>query len=293
MADLKTTTRELLRCGAPIQDMNVVRKHLSAIQGGRLAAACRAPVTALVISDVTGDDPTHVASGPCAPDPTTFQDARDILRRYEIRAPKAVVERLVRGAKGDIPETPKPGNRIFKRVENRVIATAQQSLRAAAKFFIGHDIHPAVLGDSVTGEAREVAKVYGALAREIRQHGMPWEPPVALISGGETTVTVRGKGRGGRNCEFLLALAQDLNGMDGIHALACDTDGIDGTEDNAGALLAPDSPRRAAGMKLDAAKLLEDNDGYGYFSALDDLVVTGPTRTNVNDFRVILVTSDG
>jgi hydroxypyruvate reductase len=290
MADLRTTTRELLRCGAPIQDMNVVRKHLSAIQGGRLAAACRAPVTALVISDVTGDDPTHVASGPCAPDPTTFQDARDILRRYEIKAPKAVVEHLARGAKGDIPETPKPGNRIYKRVENRVIANAQQSLQAAAKFFIAHDIHPAVLGDSVTGEAREVAKVYGALAREIRQHGMPWGPPVALISGGETTVTVRGKGRGGRNCEFLLALAAELAGAEGIHALACDTDGIDGTEDNAGALLAPDSPKRAAGMKLDAAKLLENNDGYGYFSALDDLVVTGPTRTNVNDYRVILVT---
>ena len=290
MADLRTTTRELLRCGAPIQDMNVVRKHLSAIQGGRLAAACRAPVTALVISDVTGDDPTHVASGPCAPDPTTFQDARDILRRYEIKAPKAVVEHLARGAKGDIPETPKPGNRIYKRVENRVIATAQQSLQAAAKFFIAHDIHPAVLGDSVTGEAREVAKVYGALAREIRQHGMPWAPPVALISGGETTVTVRGKGRGGRNCEFLLALAAELAGAEGIHALACDTDGIDGTEDNAGALLAPDSPKRAAGMKLDAAKLLANNDGYGYFSALDDLVITGPTRTNVNDYRVILVT---
>jgi glycerate 2-kinase len=289
MADLKAVTRELLRCGAPIQDMNVVRKHLSAIQGGRLAAACRAPVTALVISDVTGDDPTHVASGPCAPDPTSFQDARDILRRYEIKAPKAIVERLARGAKGEIPETPKPGNRIFKRVENRVIANAQQSLQAAAKFFIAHDIHPAVLGDSVTGEAREVAKVYGALAREIRQHGMPWEPPVALISGGETTVTVRGKGRGGRNCEFLLALAAELAGAEGIHALACDTDGIDGTEDNAGALLAPDSARRAAGKKLDATKRLENNDGYGYFSALGDLIVTGPTRTNVNDYRVILV----
>jgi hydroxypyruvate reductase len=147
-----------------------------------------------------------------------------------------------------------------------------------------------VLGDSVTGEAREVAKVYGALAREVKQHGLPWEPPVALISGGETTVTVRGKGRGGRNCEFLLALANDLNGADGIHALACDTDGIDGTEDNAGAFLAPDSLQRAAAKKLDAGKLLEMNDGYGFFSALDDLVVTGPTRTNVNDYRVILIT---
>ncbi len=292
MADLKATTRELLKCGAPIQDMNTVRKHLSAIQGGRLAAACRAPVVALVISDVTGDDPTHIASGPCAPDPTTFQDALDVLARYDVKAPKAVTEHLERGAKGELTETPKPGSRIFKRVENRVIATAQASLQAAASFFISHDIHPAILGDSVTGEAREVAKTHGALAREVRQHGLPWQPPVALISGGETTVTVRGKGRGGRNAEYLLALAADLAGADGIFALACDTDGIDGSEDNAGAVLAPDTPARAEKRKLDAGKMLADNDGYGYFSALGDLVVTGPTRTNVNDYRVILVTSD-
>jgi hydroxypyruvate reductase len=289
MADLKAVTRDLLASGAPIQDMNTVRKHLSAIQGGRLASACGAPVVALIISDVTGDDPTHIASGPCAPDPTTYRDALDILDRYEVKTPKTVAERLSRGAKGEIPETPKPGSRIFKRVENRVIATAQQSLQAAASYFIGHDIHPAVLGDSVTGEAREVAKVYGALAREVKQHGLPWQPPVALISGGETTVTVRGKGRGGRNAEFLLALAVDLAGAERIHALACDTDGIDGSEDNAGAMLAPDSLARAAKKRLDAAKLLADNDGYGFFSALGDLVVTGPTRTNVNDYRCILV----
>ena len=245
MAELKATTRELLKCGAPIQDMNTVRKHLSGIQGGKLAAACRAPVVALVISDVTGDDPTHIASGPCAPDPTTYQDALEILKRYEVKVPKTVAEHLARGAKGELPETPKPGSRIFKRVENRVIATAQQSLQAAAEFFIARDIHPAILGDSVTGEAREVAKVYGALAREIKQHGLPYQPPVALISGGETTVTVRGRGRGGRNCEFLLALGVDLNGAEDIHALACDTDGIDGSEDNAGAVLAPDSLQRA------------------------------------------------
>ena len=291
MADLKATTRELLKCGAPIQDMNTVRKHLSAIQGGRLAAACRAPVIALVISDVTGDDPTHIASGPCAPDPTTYQDALEVLKRYEVKTPKAVAEHLARGARGGIPETPKPGSRIFKRVENRVIATAQQSLQSAARFFIGHDIHPAILGDSVTGEAREVAKVHGALAREIEQHGLPWQPPVALISGGETTVTVRGKGRGGRNAEYLLALAVDLAGAERTHALACDTDGIDGSEDNAGAILTPDSLARAGKEKLDAARLLADNDGYGFFSALGDLVVTGPTRTNVNDYRCILVTS--
>ncbi len=289
MDELKAVTRELLKCGAPIQDMNTVRKHLSAIQGGRLAAACRAQVVALLISDVTGDDPTHIASGPCAPDPTTHQEAIDILERYEVKVPRAVMDLLTRGAKGDLPETPKPGSRIFKRVENRVIATAQASLQAAASFFIGHDIHPAILGDSVTGEAREVAKVYGALAREVKQHGLPYQPPVALISGGETTVTVRGRGRGGRNAEFLLALAADLAGAEGIHALACDTDGIDGSEDNAGAVLAPDTLMRAEKKKLVAAKMLNDNDGYGFFSALGDLVVTGPTRTNVNDFRVILV----
>ena len=292
MADLRSTTRELLRSGAPIQDMNTVRKHLSAIHGGRLAAACRAPVVALLISDVTGDDPTHIASGPCAPDPTTYQDALDILGRYGVKVPRAVAGHFARGAKGDIPETPKPGSRMFRRVENRVIATAQQSLQAASRFFIGHDIHPAILGDSVTGEAREVAKAYGALAREITQHGLPWQPPVALISGGETTVTVRGNGRGGRNAEFLLALAVDLAGAANIHALACDTDGIDGSEDNAGATLAPDSLARAQQKKLDAKRRLDDNDGYGFFSALGDLVVTGPTRTNVSDYRCILVTRE-
>jgi len=289
MEELKVTTRELLRCGAPIQDMNTVRKHLSAIQGGQLAAAARAPVLALIISDVTGDDPTHIASGPCAPDPTTYQDALDILRRYDVDAPRPVVDHLTRGTKKEIPETPKPGSRIFRRVENRVIATAQQSLEAAVTFFSRQKIAAAILGDAITGESREVAKVYGALARQVREHGSPWEPPVALISGGETTVTVRGDGRGGRCSEFLVALAVNLSGMDGVHALACDTDGIDGSEDNAGAILAPDSLKRAAKKKLDPARALDNNDGYGFFNALDDLVVTGPTRTNVTDSRVILV----
>lgn len=290
MADLKSVTKQLLKSGAPIQVMNTIRKHLSAIQGGKLAAASRAPVLALVISDVTGDDPTHIASGPCAPDPTTFQDALDHLQRYQVNAPKAVVEHLKRGARGEIPETPKPGDDIFRHVENRVIATAQTALQAAAQFFITHDIHPAILGDSVTGEAREVAKVYGALAREVKHHGLPWQPPVALISGGECTVTVKGKGRGGRCAEFLLSLAVDLDGEENIHALACDTDGIDGSEDNAGALLSPDALQRASKHKLHAGAFLENNDGYGFFSAIGDLVVTGPTRTNVNDFRVILIT---
>lgn len=287
--DIKLVTKQLLMSGAPIQEMNVVRKHLSAIQGGRLAVACRAPVTALVISDVTGDDPTHIASGPCAPDASTYQDALDIIARYGVNAPRAIHAHLTRGAAGEIAETPKPGDAVFKRVENRVIATAQASLQAAAKYFEAQGIPAAILGDSVTGEAREVAKVYGALAREIQQHRTPWRAPVALISGGECTVTVKGNGRGGRCAEFLLSLAVDLNGAPNIHALACDTDGIDGSENNAGAVLTPDALRRAAIKSVDAAHCLDNNDGYSFFQALDDLVITGPTRTNVNDFRVILL----
>jgi len=289
MADLRQVTRQLLLSGAPIQAMNTVRKHLSAIQGGRLAAASRAPVLALVVSDVTGDDPTHIASGPCAPDPTTYQDAMAILERYGVQPPSSVAAHLSRGARGEIAETPKPGDRVFAKTENRVIATARQSLQAAADYFRSHGITPAILGDSVTGEAREVAKVYGALAREIRRNGSPWPAPVALISGGECTVTVRGKGRGGRCAEFLLSLAVDLDGATGIHALACDTDGIDGSEDNAGAMLAPDALQRAARKHLDAAVLLDENDAYRFFEAIGDLVTTGPTRTNVNDYRAILV----
>jgi hydroxypyruvate reductase len=289
MSDLKATTQALLRSGAPIQDMNTVRKHLSAIQGGRLAAASRAPVIALIISDVTGDDPTHIASGPCAPDPTTYQDAIDVLERYAVRAPAPVNAYLQRGARGEIPETPKPGDKVFRRVENRVIASAHRSLEAAAQFFRERDIEPLILGDSVTGEAREVAKVYGALAREIKTYGGAWQPPLALISGGECTVTVRGEGRGGRCAEFLLSLAIDLDGLQDAYALACDTDGIDGSEDNAGAVLMPDALARAKAKKLRPERLLDDNDGYTFFSAIDALVTTGPTRTNVNDYRVILL----
>ena len=289
MDELKATTKELLHCGAPIQDMNTVRKHLSGIQGGKLAAACRAQVLALIISDVTGDDPTHIGSGPCAPDPSTYQDAQDIIARYGVTVPASVVAHLQRGARGEIAETPKPGDKLFRRVENRIIATAQGSLQAAAAYFRDRGITPMVLGDSVTGEASEVAKVYAALVRQIREHGEPFKPPVALISGGECTVTVRGNGRGGRCTEFLLSLALELGGMANVHALACDTDGIDGSEDNAGAVLAPDALARAAAANVSAKKLLANNDGYSFFDALNDLVVTGPTRTNVNDFRAILV----
>ena len=271
MTELRKLTAALLRCGAPIQEINTARKHLSAIQGGRLAAACRAPVLALIVSDVTGDDPTHIASGPCAPDPSTVDDAQAVLRKYGIAAP------------GPFSETPKPGEALFARVENRVIATARLSLEAAAAVFAARGIAPINLGDAITGEASEVAKAMAAQAREARR-------PSVLVSGGECTVTVRGSGgRGGRCAEFLLALAIALEGVPGVHGIAADTDGIDGSEENAGALLAPDTLARAAAHGIDAQKMLAANDSYGFFSALGDLVVTGPTRTNVNDYRAILL----
>ena len=291
IADLRTVTRDLLRSGAAIQEINSVRKHLSLVQGGRLAAACKAPVLALIISDVTGDDPTHIASGPCAPDPTTFQDAVDVLNRFDVKPPRAVLKHLIAGLRGEREETPKPGSDAFENVENRVIATARRSLEAAARLFRENGVAPVILGDSITGEAREVAKVMAAIAREVRAHGAPFKPPVALLSGGECTVTVRGtNGRGGRCGEFLLALGVELAGAAAVHAIAADTDGIDGSGDNAGALLAPDTLARARAQGLDARKYLAANDSYGIFSALGDLVVTGPTRTNVNDYRAILIT---
>jgi hydroxypyruvate reductase len=279
MADLKRVTAQLLKSGAAIQEMNTVRKHLSAIHGGRLAAASRAPVVALIISDVTGDDPTHIASGPCAPDPTTYADAREILARYRVAPPASVKARLERA----VDETPKPGDPRFARVQNKVIATAHRSLAAAAAVFAENGTAPVILGDSVTGEAAEVAKVMAALVHEIRRHGSPWKPPVALISGGECTVTITGEGgRGGRCAEFLLSLGIETGG---VWAIACDTDGIDGSEDNAGAILTPDSMRRGG----DAKAMLARHDSYGFFSALGDLVTTGPTRTNVNDYRAIVI----
>lgn len=289
MAELTAVTQLLLHCGAPISEMNVVRKHLSQIQGGWLAAHCKAALTALVISDVTGDDPSAVASGPTCPDASTFQDALDVIARYSVAGPPRVMAHLQAGARGEIPETPKPGSAGFARTSMTVIARARQSLQAAADFFQERGITPVVMGDTVTGEASEVAKVYAALVREIRVHQQPFHAPVALISGGECTVTVRGRGRGGRCTEFLASLAIELGGMAEVHALAADTDGIDGTQDNAGALLSPDTPRRAVQLGLNARKLLADNDSYSYFAALGDLLVTGPTRTNVNDYRVILI----
>jgi hydroxypyruvate reductase len=289
MADLKAVTRALLASGAPIQEMNVVRKHLSRIQGGRLAQATRARVRALIVSDVAGDDPSAIASGPCSPDPSTYADAIDVLARWGVTPPASVAAHLARGARGEVAETPKPGDALFARVDGRMIATAHGSLEAGAKVFEAAGVRAVILGDTVTGEARDVAQVMAALVREIRGHGGPFAPPVALVSGGECTVTLRGKGRGGRCSEFLLALTKELGGMAGVSAIAADTDGIDGVESNAGAVMTPDTAARAAALGLEARRSLDDNDGWGFFSALGDLVVTGPTRTNVNDYRAILV----
>ena len=293
MVDLKATTRELLRCGAPITDMNIVRKHISRIQGGRLAQASRAPVTTLIVSDVAGDDPSAIASGPTVPDPSTYADALAILKRYGATVPASVQSHLERGARGEIGETPKPGDALFARVDNRMIATAHGSLEAAAALFRRQGIEPVVLGDTVTGEAQEVARVYAALVREIRKYNAPFSAPVALISGGECTVTLPGggsdKARGGRCSEFLLSLAIALDGAANVHAIAADTDGIDGSEDNAGALLAPDSVARAEAAGVSARLKLDAHDAWGFFDVVDDLVVTGPTRTNVNDYRAILI----
>lgn len=278
--------KALLRSGAVIGEMNCVRKHLSAIKGGRLALACApARVVTLLISDVPGDDPGIIASGPTLPDPTTCAEALAILRKYGIEVPENVRQHLESGA----GETPKPDDARFARNRHRVVATAQDALEAAAATARAAGITPYILSDGLEGEARDVGSVHAAIALQVARRGQPFAKPCVLISGGETTVTVGGKGRGGRNAEFLLSLAVALGGAPGIYATACDTDGIDGSEDNAGALYLPDSIERAAGLGLRARAMLDDNDGYGFFSALGDLVVTGPTRTNVNDFRAVLV----
>jgi glycerate 2-kinase len=291
LADKQVVTRALLRSGATITEINTVRKHLSAIKGGRLAAAAApAQVVTLAISDVPGDDPAVIASGPTVPDATTFADARAVLAKYGIGEPAEVIAHLA----AQQSETPKPDDPIFARARFELIASPQESLRAAATVALRQNITPIVLSDRIEGEARDVALVHAAIARQLRAGEFRVGDrtvaiPAVLLSGGETTVTVKGQGRGGRNVEFLLALAVALDGAAGISALACDTDGIDGTEDNAGAVVYPDSIARAATRGVGATAALADNDGYGFFAALGDLVVTGPTLTNVNDFRAILV----
>ena len=292
LADKQRINQALLHSGANITEMNCVRKHLSRIKGGRLAAACApARVVTLTISDVPGDDPSVIASGPTVPDASTCQDALAILRRYAIEVPPAVEAAL----QADTLETPKPGDSVFDRAEVRMLATPMQSLQAAADVARAAGITPYILSDEIEGESREVGKVHAALARAVARGQGAFAKPCVILSGGETTVTVRPlpdgltRGRGGRAGEFCLGLAQALHGQPGVWALAADTDGIDGVEDNAGAQVAPDTLQRAAALALKLDDHLLRNDAYGYFSALGDLVLTGPTHTNVNDFRAILV----
>lgn len=282
----QAVNRALLASGADITAMNTVRKHLSAIKGGRLAAAAfPAETVSLLISDVPGDDPSVIASGPTVADPTTFAEARAVLARYGIEAPEAVARHLAEAS----DETPKPGDPRLARSRVEIIASPLASLEAAAAVARAAGVSPLILGDAIEGEAREVGRTLAGIALSAKAHGHPVRMPAVLLSGGETTVTVRGKGRGGRNVEFLTGLALGLHGAADIHALAADTDGIDGSEDNAGAIVAPDTLARARAAGLEVPVLLRDNDCYSLFAALGNLVVTGPTLTNVNDFRAILV----
>ncbi|MEE8189115.1 MAG: glycerate kinase [Kiloniellales bacterium] len=286
LEDKQGINRALLASGADIAQMNCVRKHLSAIKGGRLAAAAApARVVTLVISDVPGDDPAIIASGPTVPDPSTLEDARAILARYGIAPARDVLDHLKRAE----AETPKPGDPRLDGAETILIARPRDALEAAAARAEAAGITPAILGDALEGEARDMARDMAGTALHAQRQGEPAAPPCVLLSGGEATVTLRGKGRGGPNAEFLLALAIALDGAPGIFGLACDTDGIDGTEDNAGATIGPDTLARAREAGLDPEARLADNDGYGLFAGLGDLVMTGPTLTNVNDFRAILV----
>jgi hydroxypyruvate reductase len=290
LADKQAVNRALLKSGATIHEMNCVRKHLSAIKGGRLAAAAApARVVTLTISDVPGDDPSVIASGPTVVDTTTSADALAIIEKYGIEAPPVVTDHL----KSAESETPKPGDPRFDGHELHMIATPQAALEAAAAAAEAAGYRTAILSDSIEGETRDVAMVHAAIARQVARHGQPLPAPAILLSGGETTVTVRGDGRGGPNAEFLLALAIALDGEAGVHAVACDTDGIDGTEDNAGAYVGPDTLARAAAAGIDPRAHLDRNDGYGFFDPLGDLIKPGPTLTNVNDFRAILIEEDG
>ena len=286
LEDKQAVNRALLRSGARIDEMNCVRKHLSAIKGGRLAAAAApARVVTLLISDVPGDDPSAIASGPTVPDPTTFAEARAILARYGIKEPASVIAHLEAGAE----ETPKPGDPRLARTQTIMIASPQMSLEAAAKVARDQGVTPLILGDALEGKSREVGILMAGMARQVRMHGQPIPGPCVLISGGETTVTVRGSGRGGRNVEFLLSLAVKLGGLSGVYAIAGDTDGVDGAEEVAGAVIGPDTLERARALGIHPLQCLTENDAHRFFEALGDQVVTGPTLTNVNDFRAILI----
>ena len=284
--DKRKISEALLRSGANISEMNCVRRHLSAVKGGRLAAACHpAKVVTLLISDVPGDNPIDIASGPTVADPTTCDDAAAILRRYRIDMPANVRSLLESGA----GETVKPGDPRLANCETRMIATPQMALEAAAQIARAAGLTTHILSDRIQGEARDVGMVLGAIALQAADRGQPFSPPCVLLSGGETSVTVRGSGRGGRNVEFLLSLALTLDGHPRIHAIAADTDGVDGQEETAGGLLTPYSIARAWAAGINPRESLDNNDAHALFEALDDRVITGPTLTNVNDFRAILI----
>ena len=288
--DKQALSRALLASGAGIDEMNCVRRHLSAIKGGRLAAACHpARVLNLLISDVPGDDPINIASGPTVADPTTCDDALAILRRYDL-AVSPSIRALLESGRG---ESVKPGDPRLAGIETRIVAAPQASLEAAAAVACDAGLAVHILGDSLEGEAREVGKVMAGIAAQVVKRNQPFAAPCVLLSGGETTVRVRGQGRGGRNVEFLLALGVALDGMPGVWGLAGDTDGVDGQEEIAGAVLTPDSLARARTMGLKPKDRLADNDGHGFFEMLGDAVITGPTLTNVNDFRAVLILPSG
>lgn len=285
LEDKKVITKQLLACGAPIDEMNVVRKHLSAIKGGRLAqAAAPAKVITFAISDVVGDDLSVIGSGATVPDPSTFADVRRILKKYKIQLPEAAANLLATVTEKD--ETPK----ALSNIESHLIVTPYEAFKATEKAAQEMGLNVLFLGDSITGEARHVAAMHAGIVRHIKQNNEPIAKPALLLSGGETTVTINSEGgRGGRNTEFLLSLAIELNGLDNVYAIACDTDGIDGSEDNAGAIITPDTLTRADQQGVSAAHYLAKNDAYSFFSELGDLVITTPSRTNINDFRAILI----
>lgn len=293
MSDLKALTAALLKSGAPITDMNVVRKHLSKIQGGQLALASQAPVLALVISDVVGDDPSAIASGPCSADPSTYAEAIDILQRWSVVPPASIEAHLHAGQQGRLPETPKPGDPRLSHAKSAMIATARQSLSAAAEVLVAKGVTTIQMGDSVTGEARDVAQCMASWVRELAEdRDTHFRRPVALVSGGECTVTVRGDGRGGRCAEFLLSMAiavDELGVAPRVFGLAADTDGIDGSSPHAGVWLAPETLGRARAGGVNPRKALDRNDSLAVFEPLGQVITTGPTRTNVNDFRVVLI----
>jgi glycerate 2-kinase len=290
LADKQHINAQLLQSGASIGEMNCVRRHLSTLKGGRLAALCQpARVLTLLISDVPGDQLPDIASGPTVADASTCADALAILARLRIEVP-AAARALLESGQG---ETLKPGDARLARCETRLISSPQIGLEAAAQLARAAGYGVCILGDSIEGEARELGRVMAGIALQVATHQQPVPAPCVLLSGGETTVTVRGKGRGGRNVEFLLALGLALKGQAGVWALAGDTDGVDGMEDIAGAHLSPDSLQRARALGLQAAACLDHNDGHGFFGALGDAIVTGPTLTNINDFRAVLIQQPG